>query len=165
MGFARGSLALPRMGAHRLVIAAAALTVAVAAALATALATLGSQTLPLAVRHDLATASGTSLVITGSVDAGQAARYTSLLPSQVRPALDGAAFGFYRADWSDPFEFVAGSLPATPASRGNHPIAEAASLGGLPARAVLTSGRWPGRRPRASPSPRRCRPPPLCCCT
>jgi hypothetical protein len=153
MGFARGSLALPRMGAHRLVIAAAALTVAVAAALATTLATLGSQTLPVAVRHDLATASGTSLVITGSVDSGQAARYTSLLPSQVRPALDGAAFGFYRADWSDPFEFVAGSLPATPASRGNHPIAEAASLGGLPARAVLTSGRWPGAPAAGQPIP------------
>jgi len=39
MGFSRGSLTLPRMNAHRLVIIAAALTVAVAAALATALIT------------------------------------------------------------------------------------------------------------------------------
>jgi len=144
MGFARGSMTLPRMGAHRLVVAAAALTVAVAAALATALATLGGQTLPRAVQHDLATATGTALVISGNVNASQAAQYNSILPSQVRSALDGTPFAFYRALWSDPFGFVAGSLPATPASRGNHPIAEAASLGGLRTQAVLTSGRWPG---------------------
>ena len=118
MGFARGSLALPRMGAYRLVIAAAALTVAVAAALATALATLGGQALPRAVQHDLATASGTALAITGSVDVGQATHYSSVLPSQVRSALGGTAFAFYRADWSDPLGFVPGSLPAAPASRG-----------------------------------------------
>ena len=149
MGFARGSLARgslarARMGAHRLVIAAAALTVAVAAALATALATFSGQALPHAVQHDLATANGTALAITGNVDASQAARYASVLPSQVASALDGAAFAFYRADWSDPLGFVPGSQPAAPASRGNHPITEAASLGGLPAHAVLTSGRWPG---------------------
>jgi hypothetical protein len=97
MGFARGSLAFPRMGAHRPVIGAAALTVAVAAALATALASLGGQALPRAVQHDLDTASGTALAITGNVDAGQAAQYTSVLPSQVRSALDGTAFAFYRA--------------------------------------------------------------------
>ena len=153
MGFARGSLALPRMGAYRLVIAAAALTVAVAAALATTLATLGGQALPRAVQHDLATASGTALAITGSVDAGQAAQYSSVLPSQVRSALGGTAFAFYRADWSDPLGFVPGSLPAAPASRGNHPIAEAASLGGLPAQAVLTSGRWPGAPAAGQPIP------------
>jgi hypothetical protein len=37
MGLTRGSLTLPRMSAHRLVIVAAALTTVVAAALATAL--------------------------------------------------------------------------------------------------------------------------------
>ena len=51
MGLTRGSLTLPRMNAHRLVIIAAALTVAVAAALATALVTFGGQALPGAVRH------------------------------------------------------------------------------------------------------------------
>ncbi len=48
MGFIRGSLTLPRMNAHRLVIVAAALTIMVAAALASALATFGGQTLPRA---------------------------------------------------------------------------------------------------------------------
>jgi hypothetical protein len=41
------------MNAHRLVIIAAALTIVVAAALATALVTFSSQALPRAVRHDL----------------------------------------------------------------------------------------------------------------
>ena len=36
-----------------------------------------------------------------------------------------------------------GSLPA-PASAGNLPIAEAASLDGITAQAVLVSGHWPG---------------------
>ena len=65
MGLTRGSLTLPRMNAHRLVIIAAALTVAVAAALATALAAFSGQALPRAVRHDLSHATGTALVING----------------------------------------------------------------------------------------------------
>ena len=71
MGLARGSLTLPRMNAHRLVIIAAALTMVVAAALATALAVFSGQALPRAVRHDLSAASGTALVISGKVDASQ----------------------------------------------------------------------------------------------
>ena len=66
-----GTVTLPRMNAHRLVIVAAALTVAVAAALATALATFSSQALPRAVRHDLDHAAGTSMVIRGDVNASQ----------------------------------------------------------------------------------------------
>ena len=57
------------MNAHRLVIIAAALTTIVAAALATALATFSGQALPRAVRHDLGHATGTSLSISGSVNA------------------------------------------------------------------------------------------------
>ena len=76
MGLTRGSLTLPRMNAHRLVIIAAALTVAVAAALATALVTFSGQALPRAVRHDLAHAAGTSLVMGGNVNASQGAQYT-----------------------------------------------------------------------------------------
>jgi hypothetical protein len=122
MGLTRGSLTLPRMNAHRLVILAAALTAIVAAALATALATFSGQALPRAVRHDLAHATGTALSISGSVNASQAAQYTSLLPSQIRPALGGTAFAFYQASWSDPLGFVPGSLPATPAAgAGNTP--------------------------------------------
>src|SRR5215472_18270235 len=106
MGFTRGSLArgsltLPRINAHRLVIIAAALTVAVAAALATALVTFSGQALPRAVRHDLARAAGTSLVIGGHVNADQGAQYTSLLRGKIAGALEGAPFTFYHAYWSD----------------------------------------------------------------
>jgi hypothetical protein len=75
MGLTRGSLTLPRMNAHRLVIVAAAFTIAVAAALATALVTFSSQALPRAVRHDLSRAPGTSFVIGGNVNAAQGSRW------------------------------------------------------------------------------------------
>ena len=144
MGFTRGSFTLPRMNAHRLVIIAAALTTVVAAALATALATFGGQALPRAVRDDLTSASGTTMVMTGEVTAAQAARYSATLPGRISDALGHVAFGFYAAEWSDPLGFVPGSLPTSPASAGNTPIAEAAALGDVSAHATLVSGHWPG---------------------
>jgi hypothetical protein len=147
------------MNAHRLVIMAAALTTVVAAALATALATFSSQALPRAVRHDLGHATGTSLSISGSVNASQAAQYASILPSQIRSALGGTAFAFYQADWSDPLGFVPGALPATPAAgassggTGNTPIAVAAGLGDITGQAELVSGRWPGAPVSGQPIP------------
>ena len=144
MGMARRSLTLPRMKAHRLVIVAAALTMAVAAALASALAVFSGQALPRAVRHDLSVASGTALVISGQVDASQAAQYTSALPGQIAAALGGTPFSFYHAYRSDPLGFVPGAEPAQPASAGNLPIAEATSLDGITAQTVLVSGHWPG---------------------
>jgi hypothetical protein len=153
MGFARGSLTLPRMNAHRLVIIAAVLTIAVAAALATALAVFSSQALPRAVRHNLSTASGTAIAIIGSVDAGQAAQYTAILPVKISSALDRTPFAFYQAKWSDPFGFVAGSRPAQPGGTSNVQIVEAAELGGLTAHAVLLSGHWPGAPAGGQPIP------------
>src|SRR5580693_3280171 len=152
---ARGSLTLPRMNAHRLVIIAAALTIVVAAALASALATFSGQALPHAVQHDLNGANGTALVIdgNGNVNASDAAQYTAALPGRIGSALDGTPFTFYQADWSDPLGFVAGSLPARPASAGNQPIAEAAELGDLTAHATLVSGRWPGPLASGQPIP------------
>ncbi|HJY61325.1 MAG TPA: FtsX-like permease family protein, partial [Streptosporangiaceae bacterium] len=153
------------MNAHRLVIIAAALTTVVAAALATALATFSGQALPRAVRHDLGHAAGTSLSISGSVNASQAAQYTSILPSQIKSALGGTPFTFYQVDWSDPLQFVPGALPATPATpvtpaagagsggTGNAPIAEAAALGDITGQAELTSGHWPGAPVRGQPIP------------
>jgi hypothetical protein len=162
MGLRWGSLTLPRMNAHRLVIIAVALTTIVAAALATALATFSGQALPRAVRHDLGQATGTTLSVSGSVNASQAAQYTSILPSQIRSALGGTAFAFYQADWSDPLGFVPGSLPATPATpsaaassggTGNTPIAEAATLGDITGQAELVSGSWPGAPAGGQPVP------------
>ncbi|HLK78209.1 MAG TPA: FtsX-like permease family protein [Streptosporangiaceae bacterium] len=142
------------MNAHRLVIVAAALTTIVAAALATALATFSGQALPRAVRHDLAHATGTSLSVSGSVNASQAAQYSSILPNQIRSALGGTPFAFYQADWSDPLGFVPGALPAIPAAAGgNTQIAEAASLSGIMSQARLTAGRWPGAPVSGQPIP------------
>ena len=154
MGLTRGSLTLPRMNAHRLVIIAAALTTIVAAALATALATFSGQALPRAVRHDLAHATGTSLSVSGGVNARQAAQYSSILPTQISSALGGTPFAFYQAEWSDPLGFVPGALPAIPASAGgNTQIAEAASLSGIMSQAQLTAGRWPGAPVSGQPIP------------
>jgi hypothetical protein len=149
----RGSLTLARMNAHRLVIIAAALTIVVAAALASALATFSGQALPRAVRHDLSGATGTALVINGNLNAGQAAQYTAALPGRIASALDGTPFTFYQAEWSDPLGFVPGSRPARPASAGNLPIAEAAELGDITAHATLVSGRWPGPLAGGQPIP------------
>jgi hypothetical protein len=151
----RGSLTLPRMNAHRLVIIAAALTTIVAAALATALATFSGQALPRAVWHDLGNAAGTSLVMTGTVTASQAAQYDTALPAQIKPALGGTPFSFYSSDWSDPLSFAPGALPATPrsAGAGNQPIAEAAALGDVTAQAELVSGHWPGAPAAGQPIP------------
>ncbi|HET9971060.1 MAG TPA: ABC transporter permease [Streptosporangiaceae bacterium] len=135
------------MNAHRLVIAAAALTVAVAAALAATLATFSSQALPRAVRHDLGHATGTSMVIRGNVNAGQSAQYTSLLPGKISTALDGTPFAFYHAYWSDPLGFVPGSRPVPPSGTRTVQIAEAAALDGITARAQLVAGHWPGALP------------------
>ena len=159
MGFTRGSLTLPRMNAHRLVIIAAALTVAVATALATALVTFSGQALPRAVRHDLARAAGTSLVMGGHVNASQGAQYTSLLPGKISAALEGTPFTFDRAYWSDPLGFVPGSRPAPPGGTGTTQIAVAATLEAITAHTVLVSGHWPGGAAAGSFSPGGTHPP------
>ena len=153
MGLTRGSLALPRMNAHRLVIIAAAVTIAVAAALATALATVSSQALPRAVRHDLSRATGTSFIIRGNVTADQGAQYTSLLPGKISAALEGAPFAFYRAYWSNPLGFVADSRPAAAGNTRTVQIVEAATLQAVTAQAVLVSGHWPADPVGGGPVP------------
>ena len=153
MGFSRGSLTLPRMNAHRLVIIAAAFTIAVAAALATALITFSSQALPRAVRHDLSRATGTSFVIEGNVNASQEAQYTSLLPDKISTALAGTRFAYYRAYWSNPLGFVAGSRPVAPGTTKTVQIVEAATLQAVTAQATLVSGHWPGDPVGGGPIP------------
>src|SRR6201982_3140393 len=143
MGLTRGSLALPRMNAHRLVIIAAAFTIVVAAALATALVTFSSQALPRAVRHDLSRATGTSFVIRGNVTAAQGAQYTSLLPGKISAALEGEPFPFYHAYAPNPLGFGAGSRPPAPGNTRTDQIIEAATLQAVPAQTALVSGHWP----------------------
>jgi hypothetical protein len=141
------------MNAHRLVIIAAAFTIAVAAALATALITFSSQALPRAVRHDLSRATGTSFFIEGNVNASQGAQYTSLLPDKISTALAGTRFAYYRAYWSDPLGFVPGSRPVAPGTTKNVQIVEAATLQAVTAQAALVSGHWPGDPVGGGPIP------------
>jgi FtsX-like permease family len=133
------------MTAHWVVLAAAALTTLVAAAIGAALAVFAGQGLPLAVRHDLAVAPGTALSVAGPVSNGQTAATASRLRTAVGQSLDGVPFGFWSGTWSDPMDLVPGSLPAPPAgaSKGNTPLLEAAALDDATSHAVLVSGRWP----------------------
>jgi FtsX-like permease family len=148
------SLTARRMGAYWVVLTAAALTTLVAAALATALAVFAGQALPLALRHDLAAAPGTSLILSGAVGPHQAAPDNAALAGVIRSTLHQVPFSFYQADWSDPLGLVAGSRPARPASAEaeNIPLIQAGSLSGITTRAVLLAGHWP-TAPSAATAP------------
>src|ERR1700761_7215519 len=108
----RGALAVRRGPAHWLVLAAAALTTLVAAAVGAALAAFFGQALPQAVRHDLVVAPGTSLAAAGKFVSGSPAQTSAQLRSAVAAGLGGVPFSFWPGLWSDPLGFVAGSLPA-----------------------------------------------------
>ena len=142
----RGPLAVRRMTAHVVVLAAAALTTLLAAAAGAALAAFAGQALPQAVRHDLVAAPGTSLVVAGSFASGNPAQTSAALRSSVAAKLGGVPFSFWSGTWSDPLGLVAGSLPAAPGSTpGSTPVLQAASLAGVTDQAVLVAGTWPGQ--------------------
>ena len=139
----RGTFTLPRLNAHRAVLAAAALTTLVAAALATTLVVFSGQALPRSVHQRLTAASGTPMVISGPVTSSDAPGYTAALRSDVNTALEGAPSAFFHAYWSDPL--------GLPISRGQDvPIAEAAVFEGVTSHARLLAGAWP-----AAPAPGR----------
>ena len=135
----RGPLSARRMSAHWVVLAAAALTTLVAAAVGAALAVFAGQALPQAVRHDLVAAPGTAMVVTGTFAGGSPAQTSAALRSSIANTLDGVPFDFWQGIWSDPLGFVAGSLPAKPAGVGSAdtPLLQAASLQGVTDHAVL----------------------------
>jgi hypothetical protein len=143
------------MTAHWVVLAAAALTTLVAAAVGAALAAFAGQALPQAVRHDLVVAPGTSLAAAGSFASGNPAQTSAALRSSIAAGLGGVSFSFWQGTWSDPLGFLAGSLPAKPASitSGNIPQLQAASLDGVTGHAVLVSGKWPGQFPASAADP------------
>jgi len=152
-------MATRRMTAHWVVLAAAALTTLVAAAVAATLAVFTGQALPLAVQHDLVTAPDTTLSVNALVSGpGQAVQGSATLRAQLAAAMPGIPFSLQEAFWSAPLGFVPGALPATPAStgKGNKALLQAASMNGIASHAVLVSGRWPATssdsRPGAIPA-------------
>jgi hypothetical protein len=151
----RGPLAVRRMTAHWVVLAAAALTTLVAATVGAAFAAFAGQTLPQAVRHDLVVAPGTTLAAAGSFARGHPAQTSAALRSSIAAGLGGVSFGFWQGIWSDPLGFLDGSLPAKPASitSDNIPQLQAASLDGVTDHAVLVTGKWPGQFPASAADP------------
>ncbi len=139
----RGTFTLPRLNAHRVVLAAAALTTLVAAALATTIVVYSGQALPRSVRERLAASSGTSILISGPVNNAVAPGYTAALRTDLTAALAGAPSAFYHAYYSDPL-----GLPIRAGK--DTPITEAATFGDVTAHARLLAGAWP-----AAPSPGR----------
>lgn len=133
------------MTAHWVVLAAAALTTLVAAAVAAALAVFAGQALPQSVRHDLSVAPGTSLAAAGAVTSGQYGPATATFETAVGAALAGVPFSFWQAPWSDPLGFVPGALPGRPADtgQGTTPLLQAAAMTGVKEHAVLLAGQWP----------------------
>ncbi|HET6190696.1 MAG TPA: hypothetical protein VFE59_27310, partial [Trebonia sp.] len=155
----RGPMATRRMTAHWVVLAAAALTTLVAAAVAATLAVFAGQALPLAVQHDLGTAPDTTLSMNALVSGpSQAAQGSATLRAQIAGAMPGIPFSLQEAFWSSPLGLVPGALPATPANagKGNTALLQAASMKGIASHAVLVAGRWPatsgGTRPGAIPA-------------
>ena len=142
----RGPMAARRMTAYWGVLAAAALTTLVTAAVAAAVAVFVGQALPLAVQHDLSTAPGTDMSVTALVNSrSQASSGGATLRSQIAAAMPGVPFSFQSASWSDPLELVPGALPASPTGvgKGNATVLQAASMSALASHATLIAGRWP----------------------
>ena len=134
------------MTAHWVVVAAAALTIGVAATVAAALTVFTGQALPQAVRHDLAIAPDTALSISALVsDQGQAAAGSAALRSRIAAAMPGIPFSFDEGLWSDPLGLVPGALPASPpsAGRGDTTLLQAAAMSGIARHAALVAGQWP----------------------
>ena len=159
----RGPLAIRRMTAHWVVLAAAVLTILVTATVASALTVFTGKALPQAVEHDLAAAPGTALSITALVGSpGQAVDGSATLRSRIAAAMPGIPFSFNEAFWSDPLGLVPGALPTPPpsAGRGNTALLQAAAMSGIAGHASLVAGQWPtaagagagAGRPRAIPA-------------
>ena len=109
-------LILGRLGVHRPVLGAAALTTLIAAAVAAALATFGGQVLAQAARHQLTAASGTTVALNGTVTAGQAGPATAAVRNAIRAGLGAIPFTLRSATWSDQLPWPA--LPSPIAAGG-----------------------------------------------
>jgi hypothetical protein len=133
------------MAAHWVVLAAAALTTLVAAAVGSTLAVFAGQALPQAVRHDLANAPGNSILMAGPFNSGDPQSTGAAVKSAVGQALPGVPLETWSSTWSDPLGLVPGALPARPSGigAGTTPLLEAATLDGITTHAVLTAGNWP----------------------
>jgi FtsX-like permease family protein len=134
----RASFVLARTGSSRVLAASLGLAVVFSVAVTTALAGFGARALPEAVHQRLASAPGTSIVISGQVGAARASADTRVIDSLFRSALAGVPFTMAMGRWSGQF-----ALPQ-PHNSNLTPTIQAAALAGVASHVGLAAGKWPG---------------------
>ena len=141
----RATFLLSRMGSYRLVLGATLVTAIVTATLTAALASFAAGALPQAIHRQLATASGTSVVVSGAVDAAIAQQDDRVVRRSMQAVFGTGAVTISSARWSDPL-----GLPG-PARAGVTALADVAAPARIRAHVVLTAGSWP--RPPSGAAP------------
>jgi FtsX-like permease family protein len=141
----RRSFLARRIKSSRLLLATVMLTVLATAALGAALASFAAQSLPQAVRGQLARSPALSIVVRGAMAPPQVGPAGRIVRAGIGRALAGVPYRLDQALWSDPL-----GLAATRGSR-IIPLVEVATLGQIQARAVLTAGAWPAPPRRGQP--------------
>ena len=141
----RGSFLARRANATRLLLVTIMLTVLVTAALGAALASFAAQSLPQAVRAQLARSPSLSIAISGDITTPEVAPAARIVRAAVGHALSGVPYQLDQAPWSNQLRLAA--------ARGSKilPLVEVAAPGQIQARAVLTAGTWPGPARRGQP--------------
>ena len=136
----RAPAILRRLLPHRLALAAAAVTVMIAATMLAAFASFSATVSSHSVRTSLAASPGTTISVTASLSsAADATRAGTRLGASLRRALPGVPVTVWTAASTDYLDIPPGrGLP----NGETHVI----SLAALPSHAVLLSGSWPGSR-------------------
>jgi len=133
----RASFLVARMGSYRLVLSATLVTALITATLTAALASFAAGALPRAVHRLLAAAPGTSIVISGAVNAPVARQDDHVVRRSMGAAFGAGAVTVTGGRWSDPL-----ALPGPDRGRATR-LAVAAAPDGVTSRASLTAGHWP----------------------
>ena len=141
----RGSFLARRVNYSRLLLATVMLTVLATVALGAALASFAAQSLPQAVRGQLARSPALSIAVHGAMAAPQVGPVGRIVRTGIGRALAGVPYRLDQALWSDPL-----ALGAPRASKAI-PLVEVAAPGQIQARAVLTTGAWPAPPRRGRP--------------
>lgn len=141
----RGSFLTRRVNYSRLLLAMVMLTVFATAALGAALASFAAQSLPQAVRGQLARSPALSIAVHGAMAAPQVGPIGRIVRAGIGRALAGVPYRLDQALWSDPLRLAA--------RRGSQAVqlVEVAAPGQIQARAVLTTGAWPAPPRRGRP--------------
>jgi hypothetical protein len=153
-----GSVALRRISSYRLVLGTALITALITAALTAALASFAAGALPQATHHQLASASGTSVLVSGAVNAQVAHTDEPVVAGDLHTAFGATPVRITSSRSSDPLGLlaVAGPGPAAPVAGQTGRltmIAVAATLDGARSQTVLTAGSWPGPPQPGQPVP------------